>query len=191
VVFGRQGIENRSVQVPRRRPQMSEWSQVHGSPQDNKISAKIKQGMITILLIIGFAIIFILGKRSGYGKPVSPDLWKPIDDMIPNLSRFRDLDPETYTRFERELESAKKEMISPDVTILKGISLERSGMYLRRAVDEFSSLAGSLPSGDSIYHDEISELAASLAITGERVLVNAAEETKQSFTPRILNALIE
>jgi len=147
--------------------------------------------MITILLIIGFAIIFILGKRSGYGKPVSPDLWKPIDDMIPNLSRFRDLDPDTYARFEKELESAKIEMINPDVTILKGVSLERSGMYLRRAVDEFSSLAGSLPSGDSVYHDEISELAASLAITGERVLVNAAEETKQSFTPHLLNALIE
>src|SRR5210317_2424722 len=112
---------------------MSKWSQVHGSSQDIKISAKIKQGMITILLIIGFAIIFILGKRSGYGKPVSPDLWKPIDDMIPNLSRFRDLDPDTYARFEKELESAKIEMINPDVTILKGVSLERSGMYLRRA----------------------------------------------------------
>jgi hypothetical protein len=170
---------------------MSEWSQVHGSPQDNKIFAKFKQGMITILLIIGFAIIFILGRRSGYGKPVNPDLWKPVDDMLPNLSRFRDLDPVTYARFEKELDSAKKEMISPDVTVLKGVSLERSGMYLRRAVDEFSSLAGALPSGDSVYHDEIAELAATLAITGERVLMDAAEETKQPFTPRLLNALID
>ena len=170
---------------------MPKWSQIHGSPQDIKISAKIKQGMITILLIIGFSILFILGRRSGYGKPVNPDLWKPIDDMIPNLSRFRDLDKETYSRFVKELSRAKEEMISPDVSVLKGVSLERSGMYLRRAVDEFSSLAGALPSGDSIYHDEIAELAASLAITGEQVLVNAAEETKQTFTPRILNALID
>ena len=147
--------------------------------------------MITILLIIGFAILFILGRRSGYGKQVNPDLWKPVDDMLPNLSRFRDLDPETYARFEKDLESAKKEMISPDVTVLKGVSLERSGRYLRRAVDEFSSLSGSLPSGDSVYHDEIAELAASLAITGERVLMDAAEETKQPFTPRLLNALID
>ena len=147
--------------------------------------------MITILLIIGFAILFILGRRSGYGKQVNPDLWKPVDDMLPNLSRFRDLDPVTYARFEKELDSAKKEMVSPDVTVLKGVSLERSGMYLRRAVDEFSSLAGSLPSGDSVYHDEIAELAASLVITGERVLIEAAEETKQPFTPRLLNALID
>jgi len=145
--------------------------------------------MITILLIIGFVTLFILGRRSAYSKPVSPDLWKPIDDMLPNLSRFRDLDPETYTRFEKELESAKREMINPDTTILKGVNLERSGMYFRRAVDEFSCLSGSLPSGDSVYHDEIAELAASLAITGERVLVNAAEETQQPFTPRLLNAL--
>jgi len=34
-------------------------------------------------------------------------------------------------------------------------------------------------------------LAATLAITGEQVLVNAAEETKQPFTPRLLNALID
>ena len=147
--------------------------------------------MITILLIIGFAILFILGRRSGYGKQVNPDLWKPVDDMLPNLSRFRDLDPDTYTRFENELDSAKKEMISPDITVLKGVSLERSGRYLRRAVDEFSSLAGSLPSGDSVYHDEIAELAASLVITGERVLVEAAEQTKQSYTPRLINALID
>ena len=147
--------------------------------------------MITILLIIGFAILFILGRRSGYGKQVNPDLWKPVDDMLPNLSRFRDLDPDTYARFENELDSAKKEMISPDITVLKGVNLERSDMYLRRAVDEFSSLAGSLPSGDSVYHDEIAELAASLAITGERVLMDAAEETKQPFTPRLLNALID
>ena len=147
--------------------------------------------MITILLIIGFAILFILGRRSGYGKQVNPDLWKPVDDMLPNLSRFRDLDPDTYARFENELDSAKKEMISPDITVLKGVSLERSGRYLRRAVDEFSSLAGSLPSGDSVYHDEIAELAASLVITGERVLVEAAEQTKQSYTPRLINALID
>ena len=147
--------------------------------------------MITILLIIGFSILFILGRRSGYGKQVNPDLWKPVDDLMPNLSRFRDLDPDTYTRFENELDSAKKEMISPDITVLKGVSLERSGRYLRRAVDEFSSLAGSLPSGDSVYHDEIAELAASLVITGERVLVEAAEQTKQSYTPRLINALID
>ena len=133
----------------------------------------------------------MLGRRSGYGKPVNPDLWKPIDDMIPNLSRFRELDPETYARFEKYLDSAKKEMISPEISILKGSSLEISGKYLRNAVDEFSSLAGSLPSGDSVYHDEIAELAASLAITGERVLMDAAEETKQPFTPRLLNALID
>jgi len=111
--------------------------------------------------------------------------------MIPNLSRFRDLDKETYSRFVKELSRAKEEMISPDVSVLKGVSLERSGMYLRRAVDEFSSLAGALPSGDSVYHDEIAELAATLAITGERTLLAAAEETKQSFTPRLLNALID
>jgi hypothetical protein len=48
-----------------------------------------------------------------------------------------------------------------------------------------------LPSGDSVYHDEIAELAATLAITGENVLVEAATETKQTFTPRLLNALID
>ena len=147
--------------------------------------------MITIFLIICFSIIFILGRRSTYVKPSNPDLWKPVDDMIPNLSRFRDLDPITYTRFEKELDMAKKEVVNPDITILKNDNLERSGRYLRHAVDEFSSLAGSLPSGDSIYHDEISELAATLAITGEQALVNAAKETKQSFTPRLLNALID
>jgi len=147
--------------------------------------------MITILLIIAFIIIFLLGRRSGYGKPTNPDLWKPIDDMLPNLSRFSELDPVAYARFEQELNLAKEEMISPDVTILKGVSLERSGMHLRRAVDEFSSLSGSLPSGDSVYHDEIAELSATLMITGESVLIKAAEETKQPFTPRLLNALID
>jgi len=147
--------------------------------------------MITILLIIGFSIIFMLGRRSGYGKPASPDLWKPIDDMIPNLSRFRNLDPGTYARFEKELDSAKREMINPDATILKGASLDISGNYIRRAVDEFSSLAGSLPSGDSVYHDEIADLAAELAVTGERVLIEAAEQTKQSYTPRLINALVD
>jgi hypothetical protein len=147
--------------------------------------------MITILLIIGFSIIFMLGRRSGYGKPASPDLWKPIDDMIPNLSRFRNLDPDTYARFEKKLDSAKREMINPDATILKGASLDISGNYIRRAVDEFSSLAGSLPSGDSVYHDEIADLAAELAVTGERVLIEAAEQTKQSYTPRLINALVD
>ena len=147
--------------------------------------------MITILLIICFVIIFILGRRSGYSKSANPELWKPVDDILPNLSRFRDLDQVTYGRFEKELDYAKKEMINPDLTILKGASLERSGMHLRRAVDEFSSLAGALPSGDSVYHDEIAELAATLAITGENVLLKAAEETKQSFTPRLMNALID
>jgi hypothetical protein len=147
--------------------------------------------MITILLIIGFVTLFILGRRSAYSKPVSPDLWKPIEDLMPNLSRFRDLDQETYSRFEKELSRAKEEMLNPDLTILKGANLERSGMHLRRAADQFSSLAGALPSGDSVYHDEIASLAAELAITGERVLVEAAEQTKQSYTPRLLNALID
>ena len=133
----------------------------------------------------------MLGRRSGYGKPASPDLWKPIDDMITNLSRFRNLDPGTYARFEKELDSAKREMINPDATILKGASLDISGNYIRRAVDEFSSLAGSLPSGDSVYHDEIADLAAELAVTGERVLIEAAEQTKQSYTPRLINALVD
>ena len=133
----------------------------------------------------------MLGRRSGYGKPASPDLWKPIDDMIPNLSRFRNLDPGTYARFEKELDSAKREMINQDATILKGASLDISGNYIRRAVDEFSSLAGSLPSGDSVYHDEIADLAAELAVTGERVLIEAAEQTKQSYTPRLINALVD
>ena len=147
--------------------------------------------MITILLIIGFMTLFILGRRSTYSKPASPDLWKPIDDLMPNLSRFRDLDQETYSRFEKELSRAKEEMINPDPTILKGANLERSGMHLRRAADEFSSLAVALPSGDSVYHDEIANLAAELAITGERVLIEAAEQTKQSYTPRLINALID
>lgn len=147
--------------------------------------------MITILLIIGFATLFILGRRSTYSKPASVDLWKPIEDMMPNLSRFRELDEATYSRFVNELDEAKKEMLNPDLTVLKGDSLERSGMHIRRAVDEFSSLSGSLPSGDSIYHDEIAELAMELALTGDRVLVSAAEETKQPFTPRVLNALID
>ena len=133
----------------------------------------------------------MLGRRSGYGKPASPDLWKPIDDMIPNLSRFRNLDPDTYARFEKKLDSAKREMINPDATILKGASLDISGNYIRRAVDEFSSLAGSLPSVDSVYHDEIADLAAELAVTGERVLIEAAEQTKQSYTPRLINALVD
>ena len=60
-----------------------------------------------------------------------------------------------------------------------------------RASDEFSSMAGALPSGDSVYHDEIAELSAELSIVGERVLSKAAEETKQSYTPRLLNALID
>jgi len=89
------------------------------------------------------------------------------------------------------LNLAKKEMINPDIAIIRGSNLERSGMYLRRAVDDFSSLSISLPSGDSIYHDEIAELAANLAITGEKVLMEAATETKQTFTPRLLNALID
>ena len=147
--------------------------------------------MITILLIIGFTVLFIMGRRSGYSKPVSPDLWKPIDDMVPNLSRFRNLDSETYSRFAKELAEAKKEFVNPNLAIIKGASLERSGIHLRRAADEFSSIAGSLPSGDSVYHDEIAELAAEFAITGEKVLTQAAEETKQSYTPRLLNALID
>ena len=147
--------------------------------------------MITILLIIGFVTLFILGHRSAYSKPASPDLWKPIEDLMPTLSRFRDLDQETYSRFEKELSRSKEEMLNPDLTILKGANLERSGMHLRRAADEFSSLAGALPSGDSVYHDEIAELAAELAITGERVLIEAAGQTKQSYTPRLINALID
>lgn len=147
--------------------------------------------MITILLIIGFSILFILGRRSTYAKPSSPNLWKPIEDLLPNLSRFRDLDSVTYEKFMENLNLAKKEMINPDITIIRGSNLERSGMYLRRAVDDFSSLSISLPSGDSVYHDEIAELAANLAITGEKVLMEAATETKQTFTPRLLNALID
>lgn len=147
--------------------------------------------MITILLIIGFAVLFILGRRSGYSKSASKDLWKPIDDMLPNLSRFRDLDPNAYLRFETELTSAKREFTSPDISLLKGSNLDRSGMHLMRASDEFSSMAGALPSGDSVYHDEIAELSAELSIVGERVLSKAAEETKQSYTPRLSNALID
>jgi hypothetical protein len=147
--------------------------------------------MITILLIIGFSILFILGRRSAYTKPASSDLWKPIEDLLPNLSRFRNLDSVTYEKFMENLNLSKKEMINPDITIIRGSNLERSGMYLRRAVDDFSSLSISLPSGDSVYHDEIAELAANLAITGEKVLMEAATETKKTFTPRLLNALID
>jgi hypothetical protein len=137
--------------------------------------------MITILLIIGFSVIFFLGRRSTYAKPVSSDHWKPIEDLLPNLSRFRELDSDTYAKFIKNIELAKQEMSNP----------ESSGLYLRRAVDDFSSLSGSLPSGDSTYHDEIADLAVNLAITGEKVLMEIAEESKQHFTPRLFNALID
>ena len=142
--------------------------------------------MITFLLIIGFSIIFFLGKRSGYAKPVKKESWKPIDDLLPNLSRFRELDSVTYAKFIDNLELAKKEMFNPYET-----NLELSSTHLRRAVDDFSSISGSLPSGDSAYHDEIAELAVNLAITGEKILMEAAEETNKPFTPHLMNALID
>jgi len=142
--------------------------------------------MITFLIIVGFFIIFFLGKRSGYAKPVEKDSWKPIEDLLPNLSRFRELDSVTYAKFIDNLELAKQELFNPNE-----VNLELSGTYLRRAVDDFSSISGSLPSGDSVYHDEIAELAVNLAITGEKILMEDAEEIHKSFTPRLLNALID
>jgi len=147
--------------------------------------------MIKWLLIFGFMAIFFMGRRSTFVKPASVDIWKPVDELEPRYSRFRELDPKTYEAFKNELDEAKKELLNPSIEYLKGSNLNRSAKHLRDAVDYFSLLTGSLPSGDSPYHEEITEIAIEIAVVGEKAIIDAAEETNQVFTPFMTNALIE
>ena len=147
--------------------------------------------MIKWLLIFGFIAIFFMSRRSNFVKPASIDIWKPVEDLEPKYSRFRDLDPKTYEDFKRELDEAKKELINPNIEYIKSSNLNRSAKHLRDAADYFSLLSVSLPSGDSPYHDEIADIAVEIVFVGEKVIMNAAEETNQAFTPVITNALID
>jgi len=132
-------------------------------------------------IIIGFLIIYILGKRfSGYTTEEIEDKLKPLNTLLSNASRFVKLDPETYNKFIKEIDEFKK-----------FDDLDVSSRHLRKAVDEFASIAGALPSGDSPYHEEIAMLAAEIGITGEQILLDIAENTQKHFTPRFLNALID
>lgn len=147
--------------------------------------------MIKWLLIFGFIAIFVMGRKSTFVKPASVDIWKPVEDLEPKYSRFRELDPKTYQAFKNELDEAKKELLNPGIEFLKGSNLNRSAKHLRDAVDYFSLLTASLPSGDSPYHEEIAEIAIEIAVVGEKAIIDAAEETNQAFTPFMTNALIE
>ena len=132
-------------------------------------------------IIAGFIIIYILGRRfSGYTTTEIEDKLKPLDELVSNMSRFANLDSETYKKFTKEVTEFKK-----------FDDLDVSSRHLRKAVDEFASIAGALPSGDSPYHDEIGMLAAEFGITGEKILADIAENTKKHFTPLFLNALID
>jgi len=133
-------------------------------------------------IIIGFIIIYIIGNRfsSGYTNPEIEDNLKPLDALLPKMSRFSKLDPETYNKFMKEINEFKK-----------FDDLDVSSRHLRTAIDEFASMSGALPSGDSPYHEEIAMLASELGITGEQILMNISEKTKKHFTPRLLNALID
>jgi hypothetical protein len=132
-------------------------------------------------IIIGFIIIYIIGNRfSGYTNSEIEDNLKPLDELLPKMSRFANLDPETYNKFMREINEFKK-----------FDDLDVSSRHLRTAIDEFASMSGALPSGDSPYHEEIAMLASELGITGEQILMNISEKTKKHFTPRLLNALID
>jgi ABC-type Na+ efflux pump permease subunit len=136
--------------------------------------------IITILLIIGMIIIFSMGRTSGYERKKTPgDVWKPLDDVMPSLSRFRNVDKRTYATMLEYIEEAKKN--TSDLAI--------SMRFLRKAVDEFASLSVSLPSGDSDYHDEIAGLAIELGVVGESVLMDIAEEKGKPFTPVFHNEL--
>ena len=135
---------------------------------------------LTILLIVAALVIIVMGRTSGYTRTKTPgDPWKPLDDLVPSLSRFRNVDTKTYTKVINILDKAKKE--TSDLAI--------SMRYIRDAVDEFSSMSSSLPSGDSEYHDEISELANQLGLIGESVLMDIAEEKGISFIPVFHNDL--
>ena len=132
-------------------------------------------------IIIGFIIIYIIGNRfSGYTNSEIEDNLKPLDELLPKMSRFANLDPETYNKFMKEINEFKK-----------FDDLDVSSRHLRTAVDEFASMSGALPSGDSPYHEEIAMLASELGITGEQILMSISEKTKKHFTPRLLNALID
>jgi hypothetical protein len=132
-------------------------------------------------IIIGFIIIYIIGNRfSGYTNSEIEDNLKPLDELLPKMSRFANLDPETYNKFMKEINEFKK-----------FDDLDVSSRHLRTAIDEFASMSGALPSGDSPYHEEIAMLASELGITGEQILMNISEKTKKHFTPRLLNALID
>jgi len=132
-------------------------------------------------IIIGFIIIYIIGNRfSGYTNSEIEDNLKPLDELLPKMSRFANLDPETYNKFMKEINEFKK-----------FDDLDVSSRHLRTAIDEFASMSGALPSGDSPYHEEIAMLASELGITGEQILMSISEKTKKHFTPRLLNALID
>ena len=74
--------------------------------------------MIKWLLIFGFIAIFFMSRKSTFVKPASVDIWKPVEDLEPKYSRFRDLDPKTYQAFKNELDEAKKELINPSIEYL-------------------------------------------------------------------------
>jgi len=59
-------------------------------------------------IIIGFLIIYILGKRfSGYTTEEIEDKLKLLNTLLSNASRFVKLDPETYNKFIKEIDEFK------------------------------------------------------------------------------------
>lgn len=132
---------------------------------------------IFLMIFICFVFLFFWGRRSGYTPP--PDLWKEIDELMPSLQRFKKLDRRAYNDMERELELMKREK-EPEI----------ASRHLMRAVDHFSVLTTLLPSGDSPYHEEIGNLSSELAILGDKILMEVAENAKRPYEPKVFNSLL-
>jgi len=134
--------------------------------------------ILFIIIFVCFALLFFWSRRSNFEKNPDRDYWKPLDDMMPNLERFRKIDEKGFRDVVREIENAKKEQNN----------LEISARHLCRAVDAFSVLSTLLPSGDSPYHDEIANLSSELAFVGDKVLMDIAEGENKAYQPKINNS---
>jgi len=130
------------------------------------------------IIFLSFAFLFFWSRRSNFENNPKINYWKPLDDMMPNLQRFRKVDDKGFMEVVREINNAKKEQNN----------LELSARHLCRAVDAFSVLSTLLPSGDSPYHDEIANLASELAYVGDKVLMDIAAAENKAYEPKINNS---
>jgi len=134
--------------------------------------------ILFIIILFCFAFLFFWGRTSNFEKNPKKNYWKPLDDMIPNLQRFKKIDEDGFREVMKEIQNAKKEKDN----------LELSSRHLCKAVDAFSVLSTLLPAGDSPYHDEIANLSSELAYVGDKVLMDIAASEKKAYEPKINNS---